>query len=120
MTWIKFYDKEREEFPLEAELTVSDKDCVKICKKIARHFKFHLGEIRFYGRNGYHNCEAYDDGSIRFVHNPSILHICHELAHIHNLQKYGNWRHNKKLLRTIKRFVNYCRKKNYWNMVTKR
>ena len=108
---LKFYFVEKQLFREEYDIKVTDKEAVKICKKLARHFKFYISKIRFYGyKRGFVN--AY--GIIRLPHNPSIGIICHECAHLLEYEKYHNFRHNKKLLNIMKRFINYCRKKNYW------
>ena len=115
MPYLKFYDKERKLFPEENVMCVSDEVTEIIFRKLERHFvdsrRYSFG-LRFYG-NGGGVCGTW---GIRLPHNPSILLICHELAHRIYRLKYGSTErhHTKKLIRIIKRLVTYCRKKNYW------
>lgn len=110
---LTFYANERKLFPTEFSMKVEDRTAEKIVSKIARHFKFKIFRIGFRGNKGSGHA-WYDE--ITLSHNPSIAVICHELAHSHNKQKYGNMYHNKKLLRTMTRFIEYCRKMNYWKV----
>lgn len=114
---LKYYEKMWKKFRTEYDYHISDKEAIKVCKKLARHFKIPLKDVRFYGK---HRGMAYTNYKIRIPHKPSIGIICHELAHLFNYQKYHNWYHNKRLLRTEKKFVNYCRKKQYWNLKKKK
>jgi len=114
MANLKYYAKERERFKTESELRFTDSDSLKITKKLARHFKFSLSEVRFWG---YRSGLARSLTRIRLSHSPSLLLIAHELAHIFNKQKYGNWRHSKKLTKTVSRFLHYCAKMSYWGFI---
>lgn len=117
--WLKFYQKEHKLFPEQSKMFVSDKDAIKISKKLCRHFKFRLHQyygVSFYGNMKNNNGHAYR-WRIKIPHNCSILLLIHELAHCHNFQKYHNGHHTKRLMTTIKRMINYCKKMNYWNMI---
>lgn len=108
---LKFYIKERKEFQTESNIKVQNNQAKKIAKKIARHFKIQLNGISFKkGKKSF----AYANNTIKLVDNPSILIICHELAHLLEYQKKRSMRHNKALMKTISRLIKYCRKKNYW------
>ena len=121
MPYLKFYQKERKLFSEESVMKVSDEVAEIIFRKLERHFidsRRYPFRLRFYG-NGGGACGMW---GIRLPHNPTILLICHELAHrIHRL-KYGSTKrhHTKKLMRIIKRLITYCRKKNYWKEEIKR
>jgi len=114
---LAFYLKEQQTFPEAYRTKVSDVGARIIVSKLLQHFhglklahqkrwellgKVHL---RFWG-----NGQSGSAGrrQIRLSHNPSIGIICHEVAHV-RIRK-----HNKKLMRLIKKMVNYCKKKNYW------
>lgn len=115
---LKFYQKESELFPKEDNLILSDKETLMITKKLSRHFKFMINQVRFYGRGKNHSV-AYEDG-IRLNHNPYLLVLIHELSHVYNYQKI-QWKkpyykaHTKRLMHTMKKFIHYCRRKKYWN-----
>ena len=118
MVWLKFYTKERERFPEAFNCVVSDEEAHAVVKKLKRHFKVPLLWVKFWSRKR-QTGHAKELG-VCLPHNPSIGVICHELAHIHNKHKYGNWRHDKKLMTTLAQFVRYCQKKNYWQQEPRR
>lgn len=111
MAYLNFYREEHKEFETEFNFKVSNKHAKKIIRKLSLHFEFKVNSIRFYGNRQSGLAYPY---SIRVSNNPNILLICHECAHLHNKQKTGDWRHSKKLMKTIKKFVHYSRKKGYW------
>jgi len=111
MVWLKFYQKERQRFLKAFNHKVTDEQARKIIKKLVRHFKIPLVLIDFRGHHGGGHAHS---NIISVSHNPAIGVLCHELAHVFNKAKYGNWKHNKKLMRTIGTFIKYCEKKNYW------
>ena len=108
---LAFYQQEHQLFSETYEIKVSDKDAKKIVKKLLRHFgtsrKAKAWEVRFFGNHQSGSC----GWNIRLSHNPSIGLICHEVAHTFHL------RHDKKLLRYIKRMIIYCQKNSYWMYV---
>jgi hypothetical protein len=114
MVWLKFYAKEMKMYEKEYGMKVSDKQAELIIRKLSRHFKISRPRVRFYGTrqsgmsyNGWSN-------SIRISHNPSVALVIHELAHTYNSQRHINHYHNRFLMRTIKKFHNYCSQFNYW------
>lgn len=112
MPWLKFYAEERKRFPEAFQRKVADKHVQLIVNKLVRHFKIsnHTVGVDFYGNRAGHAYYRY----LTLPHNPSFGLICHELAHILHMRKHGKSRHNKKLMQIIKRLVNYCKKKGYW------
>lgn len=117
MARLKFYVKERELFPYEHRLIVDSQHHVKlIVGKLCRHYNISVPDVIFTGRTWamYFKAEGLKKAIIRFPKKINILMICHEVAHHYNLIKKGNYNHSKKLMTTIKRFINYCRKKDYW------
>ena len=114
---LAFYLKERELYPEAFETKVDDKTAKKLVKKLCKHF-FHmkstkypnsppfLPHIKFYGKRQSGACSKYNC-FIRLCHNPSIGLICHEVTHI----KFK--RHSKKMLKFMKKLINYCAKKGY-------
>lgn len=119
---LKFYEKERQLFGKAYSLYTSDHNAEIIVKKLLRHFAPKLPqkrwmEIRFYGNGGARAFMGWTWG-IRFPHNPDFGTICHEVAHLVNYEKYGKFRHDKRLLRTIKQLLDYCEKKSFWHLGT--
>lgn len=112
MNNLKFYDIERELFPKEFELKLSNFENLRIARKLARHFKIQVNLIKF-KRGRFSLADTYFK-VIQYLHNTSLGSVCHELAHLWNEQKFNNSNHNKKLMRTIEKLVIYCRKKNYF------
>ena len=111
---LKFYGDERREFPTEFNMKITQDEAEKITKKLSRHFKFTAPEINF--RYNREDCGLAKLGGwiMNLPKSPNLGIMIHELAHFHNYEKYKNSNHSKKLMKTIRRFVNYCRKKNYW------
>lgn len=113
MPYLKFYSIEKQLFAKESHAFFTDKHTLKICKKLARHFKFRVSKIRFRNMKSYGRA-TFDDNSITFMHGPSILAICHELAHLYQYQRIGKSYHGKKLLTIIRRMLAYCESKGWW------
>jgi len=111
MTYLKFYQDEHKEFETEFKFKVSNEHAKKIVRKLSLHFEFRVNSIRFYGNRQSGTAYPY---AIRLSNNPNISLICHECAHLYNRQKTGDWGHNKKLMKTIRKFVRYSCKKGYW------
>jgi len=111
---LKFYEKERQEFPDEFDMKISQSEATKITKKLARHFKFTAPSILFKYNSEDQGLAKLSGWVMNLSKSPNLLLLLHELAHFHNYEKKLNYNHNKKLMRTIRRFVRYCRKKNYW------
>lgn len=114
MPYLKFYSVENQVFNKESCYFFTDNHALKICKKITRHFKFKIGKIRFRKLNSSYGRATYDNSSITFMHGPSILTICHELAHLYQYQKIGKSYHGKQLLSIIRRMLAYCESKGWW------
>jgi len=112
MTWLKFYTNEEDLYPEEKNYKLTEWAAEIILYKLARHFKVRLDKVEFYGNNG--GTAYLEIAKIRLDHNPNMLEVCHELAHLYNYQYYRGKRHNKKLMKIIGKMVTYCRKKDYW------
>jgi hypothetical protein len=112
---LKFYEKERELFPTEFNLKISQHDVIKIGRKLSRHFKF--TEPDFYFRGSVDSGTAMLSSTPRLIRlgmDPSWGMFLHELSHVYNKEKYNNSHHNKRLMKTLKRFILYCQKKDFW------
>jgi hypothetical protein len=116
-----WHDKEIEQYQEEHKKKVSDEDAEFIVKKIARHFKLGNYSIRFHG--------YYDSGQIqygwnkevRLSHNPSFALIMHELNHplCHKRYKKQIAHGCRKWQYQLRRIVDYCKKKNFWEQELK-
>ena len=110
---MKFYATEREEFQTENNAHFEDTQAELICRKISRHYKIKLRAVTF--RNL--KCSAglaHIDHTITFQHEPSLMVICHELAHVYQWSVNRETRHSKKLLRIMRKMLKFAKKKNYW------
>lgn len=107
----RFYDIEQKEFAIEHEIRLTKIEAKRYVKKICRHFKQEPITIKFHGkRNGRNSGSADWEGRIiRVSHNPTVLVLAHELAHI--FTKSG---HTKRGLVMLEKIIVYSRKKNYW------
>ena len=106
---LKYYEKERVEFKEEFEKKLTAKELDIVSKKLCRHFK--IGPQIFYGRGSYAN-NSYIQISYKWGMNFGVL--CHELAHYYCFRYNKKRGHNKVHWRVMKRFFNYCRKRNFW------
>lgn len=115
MTYLKFYRKEKELFPKEHDLILTEKEALAISKKLSRHFKFTVAKVKFYGKI---NCgySWFMLRRIKVCHKPSLLVFVHELVHLYEYQVHSNKRHNKHMLKSIAKFLKYCNKMNYWRV----
>jgi hypothetical protein len=109
MTYLKFYDVEKERFSTAQNVTLEFPLAQRIVKKLARHFKVtNFSGVR---KQTTRWCgHAYSDYSISIPKKATLLLICHEVAHLYNKQYLGDWSHSKKLMRTLKRIVHYALK----------
>ena len=117
MTYLKFYQKERELFPNEAKIIFdSQEEIVKVTNKLCRHFGLPKLRVEFVKNKFGASYSGF--GYVRFPfnvnHKASALFICHEVAHHYEHKKYGKSKHTKKLLKIIERMIKYCRKNNFW------
>ena len=110
---LKFYEQERELFPTEFNLKITQQEAHKITKKLARHFKFTAPELNF-RYNADYGLAKLGGWVMNLPKQPDLGLLIHELAHFYNYEKGLNYHHNKKLMKTIQRLIHYCRKRNYW------
>jgi len=119
MPKIKYYAIEKQIYAKYNKLVVSNTDAKKICRKLARHFKFQIKAIKFKGKRGINYSYAYTESRrLRLVNEPSILTIAHESAHLFCSQKWYEKRksHHKRLLKAVGKFLKYMESKNFWNI----
>ena len=106
---LKFYEKEQKEFGEAYHKKISGDEIRIVFKKLTRHYRINT-RLEFGSRwNGH-----YQGWCIKIPYNTCFGLLCHELAHAYQNQKYNVKGHNKQLMRIIRRFVNYCKKRNYW------
>lgn len=112
MAWLRYYDKEHKEFKDAYDKKLTYEETRIVFMKLCRHFKiFPYLEFGRSNRGNRHRVQlSHRDGR-------SFGILCHELSHTYTLKKYdySNKRyHDKRLWRTHKRMINYCRKRNFW------
>ena len=116
MSYLKFYQNERYKFPVAKQVHTSDKGAEIIIEKLRRHYKlrkYRKITIKFRNSRGGGTC-YYCERKIILSHNPSLLLIAHEFAHLLNYEKGKSHYHTKQLMISIKRILNYCFKKECW------
>ena len=122
MAKLQFYMKEEKEFEEEYEnILIPDSNVNKVLNKLVRHFKLHPYQMKFWGYYlpGGSGASIEFHGSYTFItlpHNPPIAVICHELAHDYCRIKYKTHRHGKKMMKCMKKMIEYCRKMDYWGL----
>lgn len=109
MTDLKFYRKESELFEKEQHINLSDSDAKIMIKKLARHYKVNLAKKGFlkFRKHDQHGTCFHTEDRFSLSHNPNILLICHEFAHLHNYQKFGSGNHTTILMKFIKKSLKY-------------
>lgn len=119
MAHLKYYCDEREQFQEEWKKTIPNRDVlVIIIKKLLRHFK--LGNVMIHftsGRN--HSHAGRWNVTINTTSQMNFAVVCHELAHTYqakheNFERGDHW-HTKKHRKIMKRMLNYCKKKDWFN-----
>jgi hypothetical protein len=113
MAYLRFYDVEKQLFKKEHMTTINKKDIDAISKKLAHHFKFNykghkLRKMRkTLGMANYNYTITYRKGL-----NVNLLLLIHELSHLWQLKKYGDWKnyhcHNKEMLKFMAKMIKYC------------
>lgn len=112
-----YYRNERAEFQEEFKRELPNWDAtVIVIKKILKHYK--LGTPSIYCTSGRNHSNA---GKWKITINAGQMNfavICHELAHTYQdvkgyREKGENW-HNKRHKRIMKRMLDYCKKKNWF------
>ena len=90
-------------------------EALKVCKKLARHFK--LGDVTFYFDTNHTGLANGRWNTIRLPRkNISLGLINHEIAHLVTYKKFGNKvGHSKKFMRCLKQVNNYTKKKFYFD-----
>ena len=123
MAHLIYYRQEYELFKEEHEKNLnSTEECRIVIKKLLRHFK--LGEPRISftsGRN--HSCAGRWEITIN-TNQMNFAVLCHELAHVYQAKRDGfksgdKW-HTKRHRRIMKRILNYCQKKGWFESELKR
>jgi len=112
MSHLKYYKDEREEFKEAFEKLIVGKRADLVFKKLSKHFKLENVDLEWTsGRN-------YAKGSrwrIKLNSDWSSYGVmCHELAHTDNIRNGIGAVHNKKHWKVMKRMINYCSKKNWF------
>jgi len=127
MARLKFYTKGWDTHSKAFHTMIPEDKLPMIHKKICRHFWVHpngkrlkpyLWPVLVANRKRGGGTAYLQRNYIKVGKETSFGVLCHELAHIYNYKRWGKkaTKHNKKLAKTIKRFVDYCEKKDYWGL----
>jgi hypothetical protein len=107
MARLKFYQNEYKVYRDFWQVRYNQKDAIKICNKLNRHFK--TGASFRFSNNTIG--EAYWNGLIDLPKkNIALAMICHEVGHLLSRKKYGlsGRGHNKRLAKTNKTIFKYA------------
>lgn len=109
--YLKYYYVEADKFKEAAAIKLTHEWGKIIAKKLARHFKVDCRIIERRSRTVGHAWYR----EIQLPIEPTMLMVCHEIAHLYEQQKRQNRKHNKKLMTTVKRMVQFTLKNwEYW------
>ena len=117
MANLVYYSKEKEEFKEAFEKKLEINSAEMIYKKLCRHWKISPTTVQWTsGRN--HPHAGWGITLNKDWNNFGVL--CHEFAHHYCQRKLSNHGHNKVHWKFMKRMINYCRKKNWFEEELKR
>jgi hypothetical protein len=124
MVWLKYYEKERESYPLHWKERYEIDDATKIIKKLLRHFKIDAG-FEFVN----HRCgrawankggiwirrkrkeRYFRNGFMSFPKKGILLSmICHEIGHIRHTMRYNEQGHNRHLWSVSRPIFGYAKR----------
>jgi hypothetical protein len=109
MTYLKFYDTEKKIFVISEKLLIPECETLKICKKLAKHYKFEFNGFKCRNMKKTLGRAHFKDMTCIFrPKENSLLTICHELAHLWQFDRTNKSRHDKKMLRKIGILLTYC------------
>ena len=114
-----YYRKEREEFQDVFKKELSMETARMVYKKLCRHFK--LSIVRLDWTSGCIRPKCSSWRVLLNMNRNNFGSLCHEVGHLYQFQKprYKQG-HNKWHRKIMKRLVNYCRKKNWFEEELKR
>jgi len=123
MANLVYYKNENEEFKEAFGKVMTRQETEMVYLKLCRHFKLRKVSIEWTSGRNHPCCNAWRICFNLDWNNFGVF--CHELAHLYQFQypKYrgdGNRFHNKKHRRIMKRMVNYCQNKNWFEIELKR
>ena len=114
MAHLKYYHDEEVEFKEAFDKKMSSEITMIIYKKLCRHFKLREARVKWTSGRNHPRCCSWQ---ITFNYNfNNIGVLCHEVAHLYQFQKPRKskiW-HSKEHWKIMKRMINYCAKKNYF------
>ena len=117
MAYLKYYEKERADFPEEFGTFLDIKTANKIIKKLIGHFRIKTHKTWRFGGGKSSHCVTWKNtgqGHFKFSKtNTSIGVICHELAHAIEMGKRKASTHATRHYNIMKRLIMYCRKKGF-------
>lgn len=121
MAHLKYYADERiaEKEAYDRKLPNSMATRIVI-KKLARHYKLNIWDIRF--TSGIRHSKAGANAGANYItiniNQNNFGMVCHEVAHIYHIQKIGRYNikrlHCKYHRQIMKRMINYCKKKGWF------
>lgn len=115
MAHLSFYRKEKNEW-FEEAYSKNFKSLAEtkiVFNKLIKHFKLRGTSIRW--TSGNRHPKAIGNGLILLNWDYNSFGIlCHEISHIIQHRKFSKTGHNKQLRKIIKKVVNYCKRKNWF------
>lgn len=117
MARLVFYQKDWEEHAEAFKRNINgDSDIQFIGRKLMRHFKIRC-KIQSGGMRGGRAWIAnWGYSTIRVPRECAFGILCHELAHVWQHEREGKTKHNKNLMKLIRRLNRYCEKRDYWKV----
>lgn len=123
MANLVYYRNERETFKNAFQKKMKYEEAEIVFEKLCRHFKLHrlYQKLHLHWTSGSRCPKAFGTSAIKLnvdCNNFGVL--CHELAHIKSMMKYGKMGHNKRHQRIMRTMISYCEKKNWFEIELQR
>lgn len=114
---LKFYEREHDEFQDAYARKLTRREAGMVYTKLLRHFK--LGTKYIYFKSRLSSGGKANRRYIILGKSPNFGILCHEVAHLIDFRKRRS-KHDKTLMFIMRRVVNYCKKRQWWEKELKK
>lgn len=114
---IYYYKEKTEWFPEAFKKQMTRMEAEIVFRKLCRHFKLDgiYSKVNLYWVSGNRCPKAYGVSAVKLnIDCNDFGRLCHELAHIAMCKKYHKMGHNKIHKKIMKKMINYCKRKNWF------
>ena len=123
MANLVYYINERETFKNAFQKKMNCEEAEIVFEKLCRHFKLHrlYQKVHLHWTSGSRCPKAFGTSAIKLnVDCNTFGVLCHELAHIKSMMKYGKMGHNKRHQKIMRTMISYCERHNWFEIELQR